>query len=274
MATQTDDWGSTPYEGDSAEPNFSLDTSELSVDDLSRNNFVDKVGWYHLEVTDMTYEGPVSKKGAEQTPHVRVHLTVLHTVVDAKTGRPIQSPAGSLHFHRCYVGQKGGGDAKEGSVKSNSSFLYAAKSLVPSATLMHDDGTAKLVDAATGKPNVTWDTFVRCRGRQIVGKISMQQGELKDKNPKADPSGPRYPDKYELRSFYSPDDPNAADIEKDAEALKLAGYDLSKCGKVSGQPLQGSKSSGANGNGNGNGAQSAGPKPQNVTTAGPDLDDL
>lgn len=260
-AEKSASWDSGFDDEASNEPNFSFDTSNTSKDDLGGSNIVEKPGWYHFEVTDVKAEmATVGKKGGEKSPHVLFTLSVLNSI-------PGQAAAGAMYFHRCYVAAKGGkGEAAEGAVNSNLRFLYGLGALVESDTQKKEDGTPVLVDAVTKEPNVTWETFKRCKERQLIARVVL--GEPQFNKPNDPASGVKYEGRYEIpfgRTF-RPDDPQVADVEKDGEALKLAGYDPAKCGKLAGvQAAAGAAPA------NGSGKKSA---PANKSTAGPDLSDL
>lgn len=250
MATQNDEWGSSS----SAADDVSFDTSGYTAGDLGGGNLVNKEGWYHFEVTDVVEDlEVVNKQGGQKSPSFRFDCTVLCNVNG-------QSPAGAVLFHRCYVGAKGGGSAAEGAVKSFLRFLRGLGSVEESKELKNEAGEPIMVDEITKQPKITAQAFLRCKGRQFIARVKKEESEGK------------YDDKFTIPygNTYSPLDPDVADILKDADALRLAGYDPAKCGKVTGQPLSGAKPAG-----HGNGAaKGAAAKPQNVTTAGPDLDDL
>lgn len=258
MTTATNtDWDKGFDDSASSEPNFSFDTSNTSKDDLGGNTIA-LPGWYHFEVTDVKAEmATVKKKGGEATPHVLFVLSVLNSVNG-------QAPQGSLHFHRCYVAARGGGEATEAGVNMNLRFLYGLGVLVESDTLKNQNGTPALVDAVTKEPNVTWETFKRCRERQFIARVIKSDPTY---NKKGDPtSGVKYDGRWEIpgNQSFRPDDPQVADIEKDGEALQLAGYDPAKCGKIAGTQTGGTAPAASNG------AKSA----PNKATAGPDLSDL
>lgn len=260
MTTATNtDWDKGFDDSASSEPNFSFDTSNTSKDDLGGSNIVEKPGWYHFEVTDVKADmATVGKKGGDKSPHVLFTLQVLNSI-------PGQAVAGAMYFHRCYVAAKGGkGEAAEGAVNSNLRFLHGLGAVVESDTLKKEDGSPVIVDAVTKEPNVTWETFKRCKEKQLIARVVL--GEPTYNKPGDPASGVKYEGRYEIpfgRSF-RPDDPQVADVEKDGEALKLAGYDPSKCGKLAGTQTGGTAPAASNG------AKSA----PNKATAGPDLSDL
>lgn len=249
MATGAD-WDSGFSEDGSAEQGFSFDTSGYSASDLGSST-VAKEGWYHFEVADVVPElETVSKKGSQKSPAVRFDLNVLHTA-------PGQSPAGATHFHRVYVGGKGGAAAEEGAIKMGLRFLLGLYGQVEGAEKMSVvdevdiNGKPTLVDAETGKPTIDLSTFRRAKGRQLIARIVYQ--------PPNHEKG--FSEKWEIpfgRTF-RPIDPDVADVAKDPEALAIVGIDPAKCGKPPGRSPAG---------------KSAAKASANLATAGPDLSDL
>lgn len=195
---------------DFPEQDFELDTEGVSADDLSgKGEAVEKEGWYHFEVADVKPElGTVNDKGKEQTPSINFHLMVLESVKD-------QSPAGSRAYHRIYLASSGGHPIKDGSRNSALRFglglgLLAA---IPSDK---EEGQEKIVDKATGSTRIPSSVWLRAKGMQFIAKIKYNPPEEGSKYTKG---------KYEIPfgRCYQVDDPQVADIPKNAEALAILG---------------------------------------------------
>lgn len=194
----TDEWAPSENadSGDFDIPTDGYDSSDLG----SGGETVDREGWYHFEIADVVPElDAISNSGNEKTPAVRFDLLVLHTTDG-------QSPKGSRHFHRLYVGQKGGGPAKEGSVKSNMRFCLGLGLMKEI-----DKGGKKIaVDSATGEPKISMATLQRAKGMQCVAKIVKR---------KDDDSQFEIP----FSRVHSVHSPEVSHVPKDMAAVALAG---------------------------------------------------
>lgn len=200
MSTEVHDpWAAPPAAGDE----FRFDSADFDTDEMGGGEIIDKEGWYHLEVADVKPElAPLDDRGNPRTPSIRFDLLVLHSA-------PKQSPAGSRHFHRIYMGTKGGGVAKDASKEAAIMFGLGVGILNKQKL----NGKHVAVDAATGSTMLNVATFLRAKGKQCVAKISFKKGDDK------------YKDAYEIKfgRTYRLDDPAVADVPKNAEALAMAG---------------------------------------------------
>lgn len=196
----TDEWGTTTFNDD----DYVFDGSGRSEADLG-SSFVNKEGWYHFEVADVVRElERVSERGQAKSPAMRFDLVSLHDVAG-------QSPSGSRHFHRIYVGSKDGGPPAEGSLKSALRFGVGLGILRE----VEIDGQPAIVDAQTGSPQIRVSTWERAKGMQLVARIEKRQEQ----------EGSKYGPSYEIpfARVYQPDDPQVADVPKNLEALALIG---------------------------------------------------
>jgi len=192
-----DDWAEkAPNEDD-----FVMDGQGVSQDDLG-GGALDREGWYHFEIVDVVPElDPLSKSGKDKTPAVRFNMTVRKTVEG-------QSPDGTNHFHRIYVGGKGGEQIADGSRNSAMRFGLGLGLLRE----VEIAGQKSIVDAATNAPRITIATWRRGKGCQCVAKISKE-------------SDPKFGDKYQIPfgRVYRPDDPSVKDVLIDQDVWELAG---------------------------------------------------
>lgn len=199
-----DEWGDTTEQAD-----FSLDGEGFSRDDLGPGGeTIDKEGWYHLEVTDVKPDlEVVNNKGGDKSPSICFHLLALQTVQG-------QSPAGSRHYHRIYVGAKGGAPPSDGAVKSALRFGLGLGLIAE----IEKDGRPVMVDKSTGLTKMPVSMWLRAKGMQFVAKVGFKPAEGK------------FPAGYEIPfgRCYQVDDPQVADTPKNKEALVM----LTKGGSI------------------------------------------
>lgn len=132
--------------------------------DLQSNNFVDQEGWYHFLVADIQPElSPVTQEGNDKSPSVKLKCVVQHDVDG-------QSPTGKLYYHEIYVGSKGGGPPKEGTIKSAMRFFIG----LGVAKFIERDGRTFPVHAETGATNVNMKWFEDCIGRHFIGHLKRE----------------------------------------------------------------------------------------------------
>jgi len=196
--SQVDEWGTTSNQ------DFELDGGGVGSEDLGGAGSIKQEGWYHFEVTDVVAElETVGKKGGEKSPSVRLDLTVLETVKG-------QAAAGAKHYHRLYVGAKGGGPAADGSRNNVLRFGLGLGLLKEVET----DGRHSIVDAVSGSASINMATLLRAKGMQCCAKIELQK----------DDTG-KYGDKYEIpfSRVYTVDHPEVAKVAKNKAALAMIG---------------------------------------------------
>ena len=183
------------------EDDFVMDGQGVSQDDLG-GGALDREGWYHFEIVDVVPElDPLSKKsGKDKTPAVRFDMVVRKTVEG-------QSPDGTKHYHRVYVGGKGGEQIADGSRNSAMRFGLGLGLLRE----VEIAGQKSIVDVATNTPRITIATWRRAKGCQCVAKISKE-------------SDPKFGDKYQIPfgRVYRPDDPSVKDVPIDQDVWQLA----------------------------------------------------
>jgi len=214
---EDDGWGGT-VEGD--EMNFDMDSTGVSGEDLgSGEGQVEKEGWYHWEIGDVSPElDKVKDNGKFTTPNIRFDMIVLETVEG-------QSPANSRLFHRMYLCKvdKDSGDVSEiseGSKKNALRFgiglgLLAEKedgTIVVAETLK--DAKTGAVIAEAGSTKIPTKLWLFAKGRQCVSKVALEASE-----------NPAYKAAYKIpfSRVYPVDHPSVADVPKNAEMLELIG---------------------------------------------------
>lgn len=179
---------------------FELDGSEFSGDDLGGGGTVDKEGWYHFEVAEVTPElNTLSDGGKEKSPAIRFNMSVL-------AGPQGGSPVRSMHFHRIYLAGKGGAPAAEGAKKSALRFGLGLGLIRE----VEHQGKRYLVDTETNQPKITRATWDRAKGRQCVAKVVCEHDE-------------KYGDRFQIPfgRVYHPDAPEVTSCPKDEESVKL-----------------------------------------------------
>lgn len=194
---------------DTGNDNFEFDTSEVSESDLKSSGMVDRPGNYHFEVTKVelnlgsTVEGD-NGTPKDNTPHVLVTCMVLQTVAN-------QAPAGTILFHRIYVGGKHGAPAKKGSIDAMYRFAFGL-GLMKWANV---DGVRKLVTVATGTTKFSPTIFSGAVGRQFFATVKTEKS-----------NDPKYEDKHviPMGAAYNPNHPDVAHFAKNADKLKAGGY--------------------------------------------------
>lgn len=169
---------------------FTTDT--VSQDDCQSSGIVNKEGWYHFQIADVKPElNPLNADGNERAPH----FVIKAVVVGSSEG---QSPAGTMLFHRLFVGKKGGGPPAEGAIKSNIRFLTGVGAMKWSKV----GEKMVAVDIDTGKAMVTLDTVNRCKGLQFMADIKLEPGTE------------GYKDKYVIQfgEVFQPGDPKVKGV--------------------------------------------------------------
>lgn len=136
------------------------DVDQSQVDKHSGG--VNKPGNYHFQVTDVKPDLSTMKPdGQEKAPCFVLTCQVLHDVEG-------QSPSGSTLWHNLIVGGKGGGPPHDFTKKMTIAFLTGIGVMKWKEM---PNGMTVAVDADTGKPGVTQELIMRCKGRQFVCKI-------------------------------------------------------------------------------------------------------
>jgi len=201
----TDEWANNDTEDFE---NYDMDSEGTTSDEVDKSkDQVDKEGWYHFEIADVVNElDTLSDNGKEKTPAIRFDMAVLETVGG-------QSPAGSRHYHRLYVGGRGGGPPSDGARK------MALKCALRLGLLVDRDG--KIVDPTTGLTKFGISLWHRAKGMQCVANIKLEKGE------------DGYADRYQVpfNEFFQVDDPKVASVPKNMAALELTGKGESRSGQ-------------------------------------------
>ena len=194
----TDEWGTTTVSDD----DFAFDGSGKSESDLG-SAMVNREGWYHFEVADVVRDLElVSPQGKPKSPSIRFDLVVLKDVEG-------QSPAGSRHYHRIYLGDQNGGPPKEGSVKSAFRFGVGLEILAE----LQIDGQPAICDAETGSPKIKVSTWERAKGLQLCCRIENREEQ----------EGSKYGPSFEIpfARVWHPLDEAVKDVPKNEEAIAL-----------------------------------------------------
>lgn len=194
--------------------NFEFDSSDIDEKELDTSGTLDQEGWYHFEVTKVDLRlGLLGEDGKENTPHINVTCRSLNSVRG-------QSPAGSILWHKIYIGAKGGGPAKQGSIDSMFRFGVGV-GLLKWTKKQNPDGSEKavLVLASTGStkvPPAVWKTIV---GAQFVAQVQKEKPA----------EGSNYPPQFKIPrgKAYRPDHPDVSHVPKNVEALEAIGIKVS-----------------------------------------------
>jgi hypothetical protein len=200
---------------------YAFDGGSFGQSDLGGGDVVNKDGWYHMEVADVVLDlGTLSDQGKPKSPSIRFDMTVLESVDK-------QSPAGSRHFHRIYVGASGGGPPAAGSIKSALRFGIGLGLLETKEI----DGREATVIKGTNDTKIGSKLWLSAKGRQIVARIEKGEEEKPVEGRKP------FPAKHEIPfgRVYQVDDPQVSEVPKNKQALALAGKTVSTAtGGVSG----------------------------------------
>ena len=194
--------------------NYEFDSSNVDENDLDTSGLLDQEGWYHFEVTKVEMElGLIDADNKENTPHIVVTCKSLNTVRG-------QSPPGSVLWHRIYVGAKGGGPAKQGSIDSMFRFGIGC-GLFKWHKIQNADGSTKSVPvlATTNSqkfPLAVWKSVV---GAQFIAQVVKEKQQ----------EGSNYKPKFVLPmgKAYRPDHPDVSHVQKNVEALEAIGIKVS-----------------------------------------------
>ena len=194
--------------------NFEFDSSDIDEKELDTSGVLDQEGWYHFEVTKVDLHlGLLDENGKDNTPHINVTCKSLNSVKG-------QSPAGSVLWHKIFIGAKGGGPAKQGAIDSMFRFGVGV-GLLKWTTKSNPDGTSKnvLVLASTGStkvPPAVWKTIV---GAQFIAQVQ------KEKQQEGSNYKPQF--KIPMGKAYRPDHPDVSHVQKNVEALEAIGIKVS-----------------------------------------------
>lgn len=189
--------------------NFEFDSSESTEETLESNGFIDMEGWYHFEITKAEFHlGLLTDEGKDNTPHIIVTCKSLTSVKN-------QSPAGSVLWHRIYVGQKGGGQAKQGSIDSMLRFGIGCGLLKWGK---NDKGAAVPVLAKTGLTKIPLTAWSSSVGMQFVANVKKEKQD----------EGSEYKPKFSIPMgrTYRPDHPDVGHVVKNQESLEAIGIVL------------------------------------------------
>ena len=194
--------------------NYEFDSSDVDEKELDTSGFLDQEGWYHFEITKVELHlGLVDAENKENTPHILVTCKSLNSAKG-------QSPPGSVLWHRIYVGQKGGGPAKQGSIDSMFRFGVGV-GLMKWAKKQNDDGTTKsvLVLASTGSTKVPPAVWKSAVGAQFIAQVAKEKPA----------EGSTYKPKFviPMGKAFRPDHPDVSHVQKNMEALEAIGIKIS-----------------------------------------------
>jgi hypothetical protein len=211
--------GEFPSSPDGLSEDFVFDSSETTEEDLKSEGFVELEGFYHFEITKVELHlGLLTDEGKENTPHILIYSKVLQ-------GVPGQSPAGTIHSHRIWVGGKGGGEAKAGSIDAMYRFGIGCGLL----KYQNIEGKVVPVLAKTGQPKVPLSAWRDAVGLQFLANIKKEVNRNQKANPAQSPAqgegetnyGPKFV--IPMGRCYRPDDPNYAHVPKNAAAMAAIG---------------------------------------------------
>lgn len=167
---------------------FEVDASDFdSSDTEGRGGLVDKAGFYHVVVNDLTLFEEEGK-----AKNVRVDMQVLNGTDQTQIGKMI--------FHRVYLNRKDGDALTKGS-KAITTRLFIGFGLLPK-------------DAAEAE-TVKWP-FSQLKGAQAVVEIKPETYEDRNGDERTDFRIP-------FGNVYRFEDEKVADVPVDREALELAG---------------------------------------------------
>jgi hypothetical protein len=194
--------------------NFEFDSSNVDEQDLDTSGLLDQEGWYHFEVTKVEMElGLLDADGKDNTPHIVVTCKSLNNVRN-------QSPPGSVLWHRIYVGAKGGGPAKQGSIDSMFRFGIGC-GLFKWGKIQNADGSSKSVPvlATTNSQKFPLSVWKSVVGAQFIGQVVKEKQQ----------EGSNYKPKFVLPmgKAYRPDHPDVSHVQKNVEALEAIGIKVS-----------------------------------------------
>lgn len=197
-----DEWGGVSG-GDGFD---SWDTDDVDANDIgSGSPKVDKVGWYHFEISATARPLPHAKDDMSKLrcPDILLACEVLRSVEN-------QSPEGSVYYHNLIMAAKGGGPIESYDKTKTLNFLVGV------GVLKKVDG--RIIDPETGTGRINTATLEsRLNKLQFVGKLELNRG-----GPRADGSG-NYPDRIELtwgRGAFQVDDQKVKGVPKNEEALR------------------------------------------------------
>jgi hypothetical protein len=206
--------GEFPQGPTGIDENFEFDSSDVDESNLDTSGVLDQEGWYHFEVTKVDLIlGLIDENGKENTPKIKVTCKSLNNVRG-------QSPPGSVLWHDIYVGAKGGGPAKQGSIDAMFRFGVGV-GLMKWTKKQNADGTEKavLVLASNGSvkvPPAVWKTIV---GAQFVAQVQKEKP--------AEGSTHKAGFKIPMGKAYRPDHPDVSHVQKNVEALEAIGIKVS-----------------------------------------------
>lgn len=203
------DWGSDAASAvaDASPDAFEFDANQADPDKVGGRGTVDKPGKYHFEIVDVKAElETVGDNGSPKTPSINFTLRVLESTHG-------QSPAGSLAWHRLYVGEKGGGPPKQGSFDAIIDFLVA----IGRMKKVIDGGVTRFINPQTGTSKFTLQLLLQAKGDQFIGNVKREQ--------KKDREGNKI-DEWEVRLPFSGgsfrlDDSAVSDVPKNRDAATL-----------------------------------------------------
>jgi len=194
--------------------NYEFDSSDVDEKELDTSGILDQEGWYHFEITKVDLVlGLLGDDGKENTPHINVTCKSLNSVRG-------QSPAGSVLWHKIFVGAKGGGPPKQGSIDSMFRFGLGV-GLMKWGKKTNPDGTEKAIlvlasNGSTKVPPAVWRTAV---GAQFIAQVQ------KEKQQEGSNYKPQF--KIPMGKAYRPDHPDVSHVQKNVEALEAIGIKVS-----------------------------------------------
>lgn len=217
-----DEWGSS---GAPSGDDFFLDGENVSQDDVGGAGFLNKPGWYHMEIVDVKRElNTLNKDGKEKAPSIEFDMVVQETV-------PGQCPAGTRHRHTIYIAGKGGNPISDGS--RNKCFRFGLGLKLLEEKQFEGKDKPSIVVAGTTQSRIPISLWDKAKGMHLCGKIVFEEG--KD----------GFRDKYvfDYDRVYLPNDPAAEDCPKNMEILKALGFGDVNPGKKGGEATGGKATS-------------------------------
>jgi hypothetical protein len=201
-----DEWANDDTE------DFETDTEGVDIASVDKERSqVDKEGWYHFEIVDVVNElNTLSHSGKEKPPCVRFDLRVLEEVNG-------QSPGGSMHFHRIYLGGKGNEPQSDRGRELTLKFGMRLGLLI--------EQNEKIVTADTNKTRFGVALWHTAKGMQIIASI------------KCEPGTGGFSDRYQIpfNEIFLVDDDRVTKVPKNREALALIGNQELAAGKEKGE---------------------------------------
>lgn len=238
---------------DSPMEGFEIDATDVDVDELKKGGWVDTPGKYHWTCEEAEH------KTDRKSPYIKYTMVVLKTVAG-------QSPEGSRHTEDVYLSGAEGSPLKQGSIDGMVAMLLGFGILVE----QNRNGKNVAINPRTGNSKFGMPELMAIKGRQCCSGLQYEKQQ----------EGSTYAPKLKVpyKGFLRLDDPRAAGIPKNAEAVKLAvlgGYcDASKVEYPETVAAKGKPAGKPGGNGSAQPKSDPAPAPAPVPTSAVDDPDL